>query len=216
MPIQHEHFPSLTGMDAVQPCNPNVELAVEDTERTPLPASTLVPEDSRPGVAEPMNDHDQALQNELVLLLSILEHHHSCMEAALHNRETLEILDRSRAIIDEVVGLADRLGTGGESDVLTSALADAGQLYTTFDRLRADLEPSLWQSVLFLFGRPRSSPAQQLEDFRHALADMYRVVETFLGLFRAQFQGEAGALEWEQASRLFLRDLRAVVDRVNA
>jgi hypothetical protein len=219
MPMQDNRASSRNGSAALPPDNlrsPREAAAEADAEGAPLPTSMLVPQDSRPRVAEPMNDHDQALQYDLVQLLSTLEHHRARLDKAFHQGEPVEVLDLARAMVDEVVELAERLGTGGDSTALTTALADAGNLYTNLDRLRQDLNPSLVRSVLFLFGKSRTSPEQKRQNFRQTLTDTFRVIETFLGLFRAELQSEAAAQEWGQASGLFLHDLGRVVVKVNS
>jgi hypothetical protein len=163
-----------------------------------------------------MNEHDQVLQNELVLRLSTLEHQRTQLEAALNTAAGLHALDLTRAIVDEVVKVAQRIDTSANSAPLTNAFAEAGNLYSTLDQMSKDFDPSLWQWVLSLFNTPRTSATQQRQEFCQMMTDTYRVVETFLGLAGTQFQSEAAEREWAQAAGLFLHDLRRVVEQVNS
>jgi hypothetical protein len=171
-------------------------------------------QDGAPGVPEAMNDHDLALQYKLVLLLSTLEQQCLHLNGALTQGDLLAALDLARAMVDGLVAVAEQLDKGADNPKLTAALADAGHLYSTLDRLRKDLDPSLWRSVLSLFGTPLTSWTQQQQDFARAMTDTFRVVEAFLNLFQALLQSEAGAQAWEQARALFLRDLNRVVEMV--
>jgi hypothetical protein len=218
MPTQHNPVVSRNGSAALppdSPRSPGKPGAAADPVGAPLPGWVIESQDRRPGVAEPMNDHDQALQNHLVLLLSTLEQHRARLDKAFHQGEPVAVLDLARAMVDEVVKAAERLGTA-DGAALTAALADAGDLFTTLDRVRKEFEPSLIRSVLAVFGKSRTSPEQKRQEFRQTLADTFRVLETFLGLFRGDFQSETAAQEWGQASGLFLHDLSRVVPEVNA
>jgi hypothetical protein len=218
MPTQHNQVVSRNGTAARRPALPRSQRetgAAGDPVGAPPPARVIESQDRRPGVAEPMNDHDQALQSHLVLLLSTLEQHRARLDKAFHKGEPVEVVDLARAVVDEVVKAAERLGTA-DGAALATALADAGNLLTTLDRLRKELEPSLVRSVLAVFVKSRTSPDQKRQEFRQALTETFRVVETFLGLFQTDFQSETAAQEWGQASELFLHDLARVVPEVSA
>src|SRR5262245_20372691 len=218
MPTQHNQVVSRNGAAARRPALPRSQretAAAGDPAEVPLPPGVSESQDRRPGVAEPMNDQDQALQSHLVLLLSTLEQHRARLDKAFFKGDPAEVLDLARAMVDEVVKAAERLGTA-DGDALAAALADAGNLFPTLDRVRKELEPSLVRSVLAVFGKSRTSPDQKRREFRRALTDTFRVLETFLGLFRGDFQSETAAQEWGQASGLFLHDLARLVPEVNA
>jgi hypothetical protein len=216
MPVQHNQASSVNRIDRVTSGAARWPREAEEpsqAEGAPLPRSMPESRDSRPGVAQPMNDHDQGLQNDLVRLLSTLEHQCTRLEKAFQQSDAAEVVNLARAMVDEIVRVGQRLKNGGDDAALTTALAEAGDLYTTLDRLRREIDPSLVRSVLSLFGRSTASRSEKRQQFRQILTDTVRVVETLLHLFGGEFQRDAPAQEWGQASGLFVHELRRVVEQ---
>jgi hypothetical protein len=218
MLTQQEQAPARNGSLAVTVARKREQRAIETTANAaivPGPARTNKPQVKNPGFAEAMKDHDQALQNKLVLLLSTLEQLCIHLENALATGEVLAALDVARAIVDGVVAVADQLDTKSGNSALATALADAGHLYSTLDRLRKDFAPSPWRSLLAVFGTPQTSSTQKRQELVQTMTDTVRVVATFLSLFRTQLRSARAAQDWEQAQALFLRELRRVVETLH-
>ena len=167
--------------------------------RTPTSGSSAI-------FAQGAAEHDLALQQDLVLLLSKLEHHRSRLANPGPEQKDVTVLQVAVAMVRDLVQAAAEDG-GDRTEARAAALAKAAAFLEPTEALLRQLDdPSLVRAFVRLFRKPLE-PAEQLRQVRQAAQGLVEVVQTFFALHKAGFQVPAAAESWSQAQAVFVNDL---------
>jgi hypothetical protein len=160
-------------------------------------------------------EQDVAFERDLVLLLSKLDQFRSRLADAQVQRRAPLALQIILTLLDEVIDFTKRsLKTREDATAGKEELAQAEKLYLAVQELLRHLTPGPLHSFISFFGKPSVDHADRAHAFREIGRRLLQVLEGLFVLFQDYFQVPASATEWTQAHRLFLADLRPVVDRL--
>jgi hypothetical protein len=167
--------------------------------RTPASGSSAI---FAPGAAE----HDLALQQDLVLLLSKLEQHRSRLANPGPEQKDVTVLQVAVAMVKDLVQAAEE-GEGRGTEAQAAALTKAAAFLEPTEPLLQQLDdPSLVRAFVRLF-RKQPEAEERLRQARQAAQGLVEVVQTFFALHKAGFQVPDAAESWSQAQALFVNDL---------
>jgi hypothetical protein len=157
-----------------------------------------------PGAAE----HDLALQQDLVLLLSKLEQHRARLANPGPEQKHVTVLQVAVAMVKDLVQAGEGgQGAGTGPEALAAAQAKAAAFLGPTEALLAQLDdPSLVRALVRMFRKPQDA-GEQLRQVRQAAQGLVEVLQTFFTLHEASFQVPAAAESWSQAQALFVTDL---------
>jgi hypothetical protein len=156
--------------------------------------------------------HDGDLADDLIVLVSTLEHDRERLAAQGRRAEAAEALEIAGKMVDAVSKLAIRhLSVETSGPTLASALADAKALCDSTEDLSREFDGSAVRAVLRYFGRSGLSNSERRYLFGRLLGRLHDILERFFVLFRDRFSTTQPATEWSQTYPVFLEELSNVV-----
>jgi hypothetical protein len=160
-------------------------------------------------------EQDTTLENDLILLLSKLEHLISKLrEGKVQKRPTnaLEILaDLTNQIILFSEGIP-KINTVESS--LVKALIRASDIYPQARFLQAEYNRMSVQTVINLYGSWAGSPADRRYMFRQISHSLINITEYYFALFMNNFRSPLMRDQWKETYGVFIFDLTRAVDQV--
>ncbi len=163
-----------------------------------------------PGVgatAAVLGGADNALLDELILLLSNLEYLRVQMADQRERGRPAEVVRALTLLMDEAVGTAERLPADEADDGADLlVLAEVGNFYTAAQEARQALGGSSLRSLFNLF-RAAHDPEEPAAPAARVGAQFLEVFRAVLGLFDGRFSDPGAAAEWAQARDVFFADL---------
>lgn len=159
---------------------------------------------------------DRAVPDDLVFLLSQLEHLRGQLVAMQGQKRRATVVQTATAMMDAVVTVAERWPDSGRAgEDLSKALAEAGGFYTAAQAFVRQYQGSGLRSLVNALQASTARSAERQRLFEEIIQNFCGVLEGFLTRFQSYCPSPAAAQEWSQASRVFLADLLQVIGNLD-
>jgi hypothetical protein len=159
------------------------------------------------------DEHDQALEQRLVLMLSNLEYMRVLLEECQAGQRPAETLEAARTLVNHVVEFTEKYAPAeAPPEALAPALAKAGDFYTSAQQLTEQYNGSFLKSVFGLFGKKAPAPDRR-RLFQETTQRLLEVLESNFDLYSNWFHAEPAAGNWRETYEVFLADLKRVAEQ---
>jgi hypothetical protein len=158
---------------------------------------------------------DGALENDLIFLLSKLEH----LRAQLANkksrkRPTLALQILTEMVNDILAFSEECMDAKAGTDSLTRALAEAGDMYPAAQLAWIQPNQLSDRTVSKLYSDWPGNAASRRQAFHQTGESMVYILEAYFSLFTARFRSSSAADRWRETFSIFVADLTRVVDKI--
>jgi hypothetical protein len=161
---------------------------------------------------EPDDELDARLERDLISQVSKLEQGRSYLAERATRLQPALALQAASAMLDAAIGFAERRLADEPDANADAVLSRASELEASIGALLKEFNPGGMQSFLSFLGRSTGNGAQLKNGVQRAMHDLPPALEGFFALWESRFRSPSAAKDWAQVYRVFLDDLRSVVD----
>jgi hypothetical protein len=159
-------------------------------------------------------ERDNTLENDLILLLSQLEH----LRAQVADRKARGrpplALQALTEMLNQAASFSEGLNAKANANSLARALTLASELHPAARLLRTQDNRLSLQTVSKLYSSWADDPTGRREVFYQIGQAMLDVLESYFMLFTGSFRAPSLANQWRETCRVFLTDLTQVVETI--
>jgi hypothetical protein len=159
-------------------------------------------------------EQDNALENDLILLLSRFEHARAQMDAENGHRRPVLALQNLAEMVNRALALSEeRLDTDVGAVSLAQVMDRISDRYPRMRLLQTRGSRLSAQMVSNLYNSWTGDSAGRQETLRQAALGLVAVVESYLELFTGHFRSSAMTDVWRETCGTFIAELTQVVER---
>lgn len=160
-------------------------------------------------------EQDNALENDLILLLSRLEHSRVRLDSRRSQRRPALALQILAEMVNHVVAFSEEwLDVEARANSLAKALAWAADVHPQVRLLHVQNNRLSAQTMSNLYSSWTSDSVERRETFHQIARGMVDVLETYFSLLADRFRSPSIADRWREPCRIFLADLTPVLKKI--
>lgn len=160
-------------------------------------------------------ERDSALENDLILLLSKLEHSRAQLAKKRSRKRATLALQILTEMVNHVLAFSEKwLDAETQADSLAKALAEAHDIYPAAQLSWIRHAPLSDQTVLELYHTWAGNAASRLQAFHQTAQSLVYILETHFSIFATCFRSSSIADRWRETFSIFVPDLTQVVDTI--
>jgi len=160
-------------------------------------------------------EQDNALENDLILLLSRLEHSRVRLDSRRSQRRPALALQILAEMVNHVMAFSEEwLDVEARANSLAKALAWAADVYPQVRLLHVQNNRLSAQTMSNLYSSWTSDSVERRETFHQIARGMVDVLETYFSLLADRFRSPSVADRWREPCRIFLADLTPVLKKI--
>jgi hypothetical protein len=158
---------------------------------------------------------DSMLENDLILLLSQLEHALSQLASRKNrNRPTIALQILAEMVNDAAAFSEEHASGGANTDSLARTLALTGDTYPAMRILQPQNNRLSAQTMSKMYSSWASDSTGRRQMFQQIGQSILDVLERYFALFTSFFRSPSLTHEWQEMCRVFLRDLTPIVAKI--
>ncbi len=160
-------------------------------------------------------EQDSTLENDLILLLSKLEHLISKLRESKVQKRPANALEILADLVNQIIIFSEGVSkVNTVESSLVKALIRASDIYPQARFLQAEYNRVSVQTVINLYGSWAGSPADRRYMFRQISHSLINITEYYFSLFMNNFRSPLMRDQWKETYGVFVFDLTRAVDQV--
>ncbi len=160
-------------------------------------------------------EQDEALENDLILLLSRLEQLQIRLAAQKSQKQPTLALQILTEIINQVTAFSEVLPDAvANSNTLPKILTTVADTYSVARLLRVQHNRLSTEIVSKLYNNWSGDVAERRQTFSEIGQSILHVIETYFSYFIAYFRSSSVAGQWQETCDIFLAELRQEANKI--